>query len=227
MINRSTPRNRIGAVVAAVALAGILAGPATAQAEPRGYGQDDAGIALVYGTFNPPGETNQVLLVGGDLEGFCLAGPMGPGPGEAPARFFTRNDGSLDVKINDKDQPIYLYEQTVGDALTEWLPAVCGAYLVDEVALPDAVAEGTADLKVRDSVIGPDLIEVFNSVNGRLTATDGSGAEYRVRAAADFTLVPLLDPDGAPVLDPNGDLILVPAGDPADFVSFDLKQIRR
>ena len=40
-------------------------------------------------------------------------------------------------------------------------------------------------------------------------------------------LVPLLDPNGDPILDPNGDLILVPAGDPAEFVSFDLTEIRR
>lgn len=227
MINDNTTKRRIGAVVAAGALAGIVAVPATAQAEPQGYDRDDAGVALVYGTFNPPGETNQVLLLGGDLQGFCEAGPEGPGPGEAPARFFSRNDGTLDVKINDKDQPIYLYEQTMGDALTEWLPAVCGAYLGGGVPLPDAVAAGTANLKVRDSVISPELIEVFNSANGHLTATDGSGAEYRVRAAADFTLVPLRDPDGELVLDPDGELILVPAGNPAEFVSFDLKQIRR
>jgi len=226
MTNWNTPRNRIGAVVAAGALAGIVAGPATAQAEPQGYDQGNAGVALVYGTFNPPGEINQTLLVGGDLEGFCEAGPAGPGPGEAPARFYTRNDGILDVKINDKDQPVYLYEQTVGDAITEWLPAVCGAYF-GGVALPPAVAEGTADLKVRDSVISDELIEVFNSVNGHLTATDDSGAEYRVRASADLTLVPLRDANGDPVLDPNGDLILVPAGDPAEFVSFDLTEIRR
>jgi hypothetical protein len=226
MTNWNTPRSRIGAVVAAGALAGIVAGPATAQAEPQGYDQGNAGVALVYGTFNPPGEINQTLLVGGDLEGFCEAGPAGPGPGEAPARFFQRKDGTLDVKINDKDQPIYLYEQTAGDAIAEWLPEVCGAYF-GGAALPPAVAEGTADLKVRDSVISDDLVEVFNSVNGYLTATDDSGAEYRVRGSADLTLVPLLDANGDPILDPNGDLILVPAGDPAEFVSFDLMEIRR
>ncbi len=226
MTNSNRTRNTIGAVIAAGTLTGILLGPATAQAEPQGYDQGDAGVALVYGTFNPPGETNQTLLVGGDLEGFCEAGPAGPGPGDAPARFYTRTDGTLDVKINDKDQPIYLYEQTVGDALVDWLPEVCGAYF-GGAALPPAVAEGTADLKVRDSVISDELIEVFNSVNGHLTATDGSGAEYRVRSSADFTLVPLLDANGNPVLDPNGDPILIPEGDPAEFVSFDLTEIRR
>lgn len=226
MTNPNRTRNTIGAVIAAGALTSIVLGPAPALAEPQGYDQGDAGVALVYGTFNPPGETNQVLLLGGDLEGFCEAGPAGPGPGEAPARFFMRNDGSLDVKINDKDQPIYLYEQTLGDPLTEWLPAVCGAY-GNGVALPPAVAAGTADLKVRDAVISDELIEVFNSANGHLTATDDSGTEYRVRASADFSLVPLLDPNGDPVLDPNGDLIFVPAGDPAEFVNFDLKEIRR
>lgn len=226
MTNSNRTRNTIRAAVAAGALTSFVLGPATAQAEPQGYEQGDAGVALVYGTFNPPGETNQVLLVGGDLEAFCTADPMGPGPGEAPARFYMRNDGSLDVKINDKDQEIYLYEQTVGDAIMKWLPEVCGAYFAG-VDLPSAVAEGTADLKVRDSVISEELIEVFNSVNGHLTATDDSGAEYRVRGSADFTLVPLLDSNGDPVLDSNDDLILVPAGDPAEFVSFDLTEIRR
>jgi len=217
---------RIRAVIAAGALASFVLGPATAHAEPQGYDQGDIGVALVYGTFNPPGETNQVLLVGGDLEGFCEAGPVGPGPGEAPARFFTRNDGAFDVKVNDKDQPIYLYEQTIGDAFADWFPEVCGAY-AEGGALPSAIAEGTANLKVRDSVISDEVIEVFNSVNGRLTATDGSGTEYQVRGSADFTLVPLLDPNGDPILDPNGDLILVPSGDPAEFVSYDLKEIGR
>lgn len=226
MTNSNPTRNMIGAVVAAGALTGMLLGPATAQAKPQGYDQRDAGVALVYGTFNPPGESNQVLLVGGDLEGFCEAGPAGASPGEAPARFFMRNDGTLDVKINDKDQPIFLYEQSLGDAIADWLPAVCGAY-AGGADVPSAVAEGTADLKVRDSVISDELIEVFNSVNGHLTATDGSGAEYRVRGSADFSLVPLLDENGEPVLDPDGDLILIPAGDPAEFTSFDLTEIRR
>jgi len=227
MTNLNRNRYTIRAVIAAGALTGFVLGPATAQAEPQGYDQGDAGVALVYGTFNPPGEVNQTLLVGGDLEGFCEAGPAGPGPGEAPARFFMRNDGTFDVKINDRDQPIHLYEQTVGDAITEWLPEVCGAYADEGADLPRAVAEGTANLKVRDSVISDELIEVFNSVNGHLTATDGSGAEYRVRGSADFTLVPLLDENGDPILDEKGGLILVPAGDPAEFVSFDLQEIRR
>lgn len=226
MINSNRTRNTIRAACAATALSSVVLGPATAHAEPLGYDQGSTGVALVYGTFNPPGETNQVLLVGGDLQGFCEAGPVGPGPGEAPARFFTRNDGTLDVNVNDKDQPIYLYEQAVGDAISDWFPEVCDAF-AGGVALPPAVAQGTADLKVRDSVISDESIEVFNSVNGRLTATDGSGTRYRVRGSADFALAPLLDPDGDPILDPNGDSILVPDGDPADFVSFDLKELRR
>lgn len=226
MTNTNRTRKTLGAVVAAGALTGVVLGPSTAQAEPQGYDQGASRVDLVYGTFNPPGEVNQVLLTGGDLEGFCEAGPAGPGPGEAPARFFTRNDGSLDIRVNDKDQPIYLYEQTVGDGLTEWLPQACDAYANGE-DLPSAVAAGTADLKVRNSVISDEQIEVFNSVNGRLTATDGSGAEYSVRASADLTLAPLLDANGDPVLDPDGDLILVPTGDPAEFVSFDLREIRR
>ena len=89
MTNSTRSRNTIGAVVAAGALTGMVLGPATAHAEPQGYDQGAAGVALVYGTFNPAGETNQTLLVGGDLQGFCEAGPAGPGPGEAPTRAST------------------------------------------------------------------------------------------------------------------------------------------
>jgi hypothetical protein len=188
----------IGGAFATAALIGSVLGPATAHAEPQGYIQDVFPVGLVYGTFfEEEGATNFTLLAGGTVEEFCPADP-----GTAPVRVFFRNDGTVDLKVNDKDQPIYLYEQTVGDSM-DWINEVCDAG--DSVA-PYAI--GTADLKVRISIISDDLVDVFNSVNGELVASDGT--EYRVRASADL------------IVGPFG-----PEGDPADFVSFELKKIGR
>lgn len=194
-------KTMIGGALAAAAMVGSALGPATAHAEPQGYIQDEYEVGLVYGTFNESPNPNLTLLVGGTVEEFCPADP-----GTAPMRVFLRNDGTVDLKVNDKDQPIYLYEQTVGDSF-DWIDAVCGQ-LDDN---PDAVepsASGTADLKVRTSIISDDVVDVFNSVNGELTASDGT--RYRVRASADF------------IVGPFG-----PEGDPADFVSLELKKIGR
>jgi hypothetical protein len=195
--NRS--KTIIGGALATAALFGSVLGPATAHAEPQGYIQDEFPVGLVYGTFDE--DPNLTLLVGGTVEEFC------PGdPGTAPMRVFPRNNGTLDLKVNDKDQPIYLYEQTVGDSF-DWIDAVCGKLEGN----PDTVepyAIGTADLKVRTSVISDELVDVFNSVNGELIASDDT--EYRVRASADLIVE-------------NG----VPVGNPADFVSFELTEIRR
>lgn len=186
----------IGGAFATAAMIGAALAPATANAEPQGYIQDVFEVGLVYGTFNE-GE-NFTLLVGGTVEEFCDVGPGDPDPGSAPARVFFRDDGSVDVKVNDTGQPIYLYEQSVGDSF-DWIVSVCG-----ETVTP--FASGTADLKVRISDFGEGNLDIFNSVNGTLTASDES--QYQVRASADFMLE-------------NGALV----DDPADFVSFDLKKI--
>jgi hypothetical protein len=171
----------------------------TAHAEPQGYIQDEFAVGLVYGTFEGAGEKNFTLLAGGTVEEFCP-----DDPGTAPMRVFLRNNGTVDLKVNDKDQPIYLYEQTVGDSM-DWINQVCDGLQGDPVG---TYAEGTADLKVRTSIISDELVDVFNSVNGELTASDGTS--YRVRASADL------------IVGPSG-----PVGDPADFVSFELKKIGR
>ncbi len=195
--NRS--KTTIGGALATAALFGSALGPATAHAEPQGYIQDEFPVGLVYGTFDE--DPNLTLLVGGTVEEFCPADP-----GTAPMRVFLRNNGTVDLKVNDKDQPIYLYEQTVGDAF-DWIDAVCGN-LDGSQDTVEPYASGTADLKVRTSVISDESVDVFNSVNGELVASDG--AEYRVRASADFVVE-------------NG----VPVGNPADFVSFELRKIGR
>jgi hypothetical protein len=65
---------------------------------------------------------------------------------------------------------------------------------------------GEADLKVRITVLSADRAEVFNSVNGKATGTDGT--EYKVRGSADLSV--------------EGGI-----GDPRDFVDFTLREIRR
>lgn len=202
-------RTRITSVALATAAAvgGSVAGPTTAHAEPQGYIQGELGVGYFYGTFNEG--PNMTLLAGGTAEEFCLDNPGDPfaaEPGVAPLRIFLRNDGTVDLKVNDKDQPIYLYDQTQGDG-PDWISGLCADYFAGN-PVPEPFASGTADLKVRISVITDDLVDVFNSVNGELVATDGS--EYRVRASADLVVE-------------NG----VPVGDPSNFVSFELTEIRR
>lgn len=187
------PRNltKIFLLATVAALVGLSS---PAGANPQGYIEGQEEVGFFYGTFN---ETpNIALLAGGTAEEFC--GELGT----APSRVFIRSDGSVDIKVNAKDQPIHLYEINFS-GVPEWLDVVCGGGLD-----PKPFASGTADLKVRISVLSESTVDVFNSVNGKATGTDGT--EYKVRGSADLTVV-------------NG----MPVGDPADFVSFDLKEIKR
>ena len=119
---------------------------------------------------------------------------------------FLRDDGTVDLKVNDKDQPIYLYYTDFND-IPEWLGAVCPGIAGGE-APPEPFATGEADLKVRITVVSENLLDIFNSVNGKATGTDGT--EYKVRGTADLIVE-------------NG----VPVGDPREFVGFKLTEIRR
>ena len=204
-----TRTTRIASVVLAIAAAGGVAGSATAHAEPQGYIEDEMGVGYFYGTFDDG--PNMTLLVGGTAEEFCEVAasegidPFDAEPGVAPLRVFLRASGATDLKVDDKGQPIYLYDQTVGDA-PDWIGGICADWALGN-AVPQPYAAGAADLKVRISIT-EDAVDVFNSVNGELLAVDGT--EYRVRASADLVVV-----DGAPV------------GNPSDFVSLDLTEIRR
>jgi hypothetical protein len=181
-----------------VASSVLIASIAPATASPQGYIQGQEGVGYFYGTFNE--SPNIALLVGGDAGEFCGA----EDPGSAPSRVFLRSDGSVDIKVNDKAQPIFLYEINFGE-VPPWLDQVCGD-LAAGLPTPEPFATGTADLKIRVSVVSDDFVEVFNSVNGKATGTDGT--QYKVHAAADL------------VVGPNG-----PLGNPEDFVSFSLKEI--
>ncbi len=201
----TTNRRNVVTVLAALVL---LASAATAaMAAPQGYIEEEFGVGYFYGTFGE--DPDVVLLVGGTAEEFCLDNPDDPfnaEPGTAAGRTFLRTDGSIDFKVNAKDQPVNLYYSEVGDGPI-WITQVCDDYLAGGPA-PEPFASGTADLKVRISVASETLVDVFNSVNGTATGTDGT--EYKVRASADLVVE-----DG------------VPQGNPADFVDFELTEIRR
>lgn len=188
----------------------LLGLPAPAGAKSKGFVEEEFPYGYFYGTF---GESpNVLLLAGGTAEGFCPDGFDGT-PGTTTSRTFVRQDGSVDVKVNDRGQPIHLYK-IVSDDAEAWITDVCED-IEDGDPAPVPFASGTVNLKVRDSYVsdpGPPE-RLFNSVNGKATGTDGTeyeGTEYRVRAAADIPFE-----DGAPV------------GFPPDWVSFELREIGR
>jgi hypothetical protein len=194
------------AVVASL-FVGVLTAPALAV---KPVVEEEMKYGYFYGTFGL--DENIVLLAGGAAEDFCPDGFEGS-PGLATSRTFVRQDGSVDVKVNDRGQPIHLYETGTLDAMA-WITQVC-ADIFGGADAPVPFASGTANLKVRDSYLfedGPPT-HIFNSVNGRATGTEGTehdGTEYKVRAAAD---IPFVDGGGPPI------------GDPPDWLSFDLKEI--
>ena len=182
---------------AVAALLLVVAAPATA--DPQGFIEDELEYGFFYGTFDQ--SPNVALFAGGRIEEFCFGDP-----GTAPLRVFLRNDGTVDLKVNDKDQPIYLYYTEFND-IPDWLGAICPGIAGGD-APPDPFATGEADLKVRITVVSENKLEIFNSVNGKATGTDGT--EYKVLGTVDLIAV-----DG------------VPLGDPREFVDLKLKKIRR
>ena len=191
----------------ALALALVVVTAGSSAADPKGFIEDELGVGFFYGTLGE--HPNVVLLVAGTAEEFCEANPDDPfnaEPGVAPLRIFPRADGSVDFKVNDKGQPIHLYETDI-DGAPPWIGQVC-ADLAAGGETPAPFASGIADLKVRLSFESEDRIDVFNSVNGVASGTDGQA--YRVRAWADLVVE-------------NG----IPIGDPADFVGFRLQPIGR
>ena len=186
-------------LVAGAAVMVMVAAAAPASASAKGFIEAELEDGFFYGTFDQ--SPNVALTAGNPIEGFCL-GELGT----APLRVFERKSGAVDLKVNDKNQPIYLYE-TDSDDVPAWLEEICPGILQGD-SPPEPFATGEADLKVRVSLVSDDLVEVSNSVNGKATGTDGT--EYKVRATADLVVV-----DGAP------------QGDPRDFIGFKLTEIRR
>ena len=191
-------RRTFGVLAASVMLIVLAAAPAGA--DPQGYIEDELRYSYFYGTFDQ--SPNVMVFAGGTAQEFCV--PEGDEPGTAPLRVFLRDDGTVDLKVNDKDQPIYLYyNYNQNPDIPLWLGDVCSGELD-----PEPFAMGTADLKVRISVISPNLVEVFNSVNGKAIGLDGT--EYKVHGSADLVV--------------END---VPVGDPGDFVDLKVTEIRR
>jgi len=193
------------AIAGVTALAvGLSALPSQAKsgssASPQGFIEAQLEYGYFYGTFDQT--PNVALFAGGDFQESCDGGE----PGTAPMRVFLRKDGTVDLKVNAKDQPIYLYYTEFNDIPT-WLDEICPGIAGGAVP-PAPFATGDADLRVRDTIVSDDLVEVFNSVNGKATGTDGT--EYKVRGTADLVVA-------------GG----VPVGDPRDFVGFTLTEIRR
>jgi hypothetical protein len=192
------------AIAGATTLAlGLAAAPSQAKPEAgsgaRGFNATELDYGFFYGTFDQT--PNVALFAGGPIEDSCFGET-----GSAPLRVFERTDGSVDLKVNDRDQPIYLYYTEFND-IPVWLGAVCPG-IVQGDDPPEPFATGAADLKVRISVVSEDVQEIFNSVNGKATGVDGT--EYKVRGSADLVV------EGG-----------VPVGDPRDFVGFKLTEIRR
>lgn len=184
----------------------LVAVAVPALAEPRGYEKENLPIGYFYGTFDA--SDNLLLLAGAPAEAFCADNPESPfdgSPGEAPSRVYVRDDGSVDVKVDDRNQPIYLYASGAISEAPGWIAGVCAGEIE-----PNLIAEGTANLKVRDTYLfedGPPT-HIFNSVNGKAVAPDGT--TFKVRASADI---------------PFGDQ--GPIGVPPDWVSLEVKEIKR
>lgn len=171
----------------------------TASAAPQGYVEDEFQYGYFYGTPETfQGEEGMVLFAGGPAEAFCDGDP-----GRATARTFFRHDGSIDIKVDAKDQPIWVYETDLG--AIELLDEACDP----NTPTPEVFAEGTALLKVRMTINTDGTLDIFNSINGKVTAADGSW--WKVRGSADFGVAA------------NGDLI----GNPAEFVFLEIHQISK
>lgn len=184
-------RRKTTLLVAAVAMIMVTAAPAGA--EPRGFVGDE----LHYGFFYASFDLGVAVFAGGPVESFCE-----DDPGSAPLRVFERSDGSVDLKVDAGNQPIWVYDSDVEPPVL--VDHVCGG----QIAPPEVFASGTANLKVRISILANGVQEVSNSVNGTATAADGT--QWKVRTWADLTVV-----DG------------IPQGDPAEFQGVKIQQIRR
>lgn len=173
------------------AIAVIVAAAAPAGAEPKGFVQGE----LQYGFFYANFDAGVSVFAGGPVESFCDSDP-----GRAPLRVFERNDGSVDLMVDASNQPIWVYQSFLEPPVL--VEQVCSG----QIAPPEAFATGTANLKVRISILGNGGEEVFNGVNGKATA--GDGTQWKVRTWADLTVI-----DG------------IPQGDPAEFQGVKIQQI--
>lgn len=182
-------RRKMTMLVMLVAM--IMAAAAPAVAEPQGFVEDEFHYGFFYANF----DEGVSVFAGGPVESFC-----GGDPGTAPLRVYERNDGSVDLMVDARNQPFWVYESDVEPPVL--LEQVCSG----QIAPPEAFAIGSGNLKVRISVLPDGVLEVSNSVNGKARSADGT--RWKVRTWADLTVI-------------NG----VPQGDPAEFQGVKIQQI--
>lgn len=189
--DRSTdgpPARTVTVLLTALALVVGLVGPATARG--RGFERAVISEGLFYGDF----EQDVLLFVGGTTAAIC----DGADEPTHRARVFERRDGSVDIKVDGSEQPIFLYSSELG--APQFIEATCAAMSDGDDSTvpvePFAVGEGT--VKIRNTIEPDGTFDVVNSTRGSATGPDGT--TFRVRGWADLTIV-----DG------------VPQGDPADF----------
>lgn len=182
-------RNRMSLLV--IVLAVILPSAAPAWAQSRGFVADEFEYGFFYSNF----DVGVSVFAGGPVESFCEGEPR-----SAPLRVFERKDGSVDLKVDAKNEPIWVYQSEIEPPVL--LEQVC----TGQIAPPEAFATGTANLKVRLSILTDGTEEFFNGVNGKVTAVDGT--RWKIRTWADFSVV-------------DGEL----QGDPAEFQGVSIHQI--
>lgn len=198
-------RRKLFACLTALGLLAALALPAGADA--NGYFETEMPVGYFYGEFGSG--LNLLLFVGGTAAEFCLDSPNDPflaEPGSGIFRIFERQSGAVDIMANQQSQPIYLYE--FDGEVPDLLFATCDALFDGDPSTNpvEPFASGYGNLKVRLGIHPDGTVDVFNSVNGKVSASDGT--QWKVHASADLTVV-----DDVPV------------GDPADFVSIRVHQI--
>lgn len=193
---------KLGVALVAVAIAlATLAAPSSAKT--KGHVEQEIGVGYFYSTFDQ--SPNTQLIVGGAAEEFCESSPDDPfngEPGTTTARIFERRNGSVDIRVFDKTQPIFLYETVLSEAPL-WIAQVCDDYIESGVA-PEPLAIGTGILRAHIAIGTDGVVDVFNAVHGWANGPDGT--RYKVDASADLVVV-------------GGD----PVGNPEDFVSLRLK----
>lgn len=182
-------RQKMTMLVTVVAMIMVAAAPAVA--DPQGFVEDE----LHYGFFYANFDEAVTVFAGGPVQSFC-----GGDPGTAPLRVYERNDGSVDLMVDARNQPIWVYQSDLEPPIL--VEQVCSG----QIEPPETVATGTANLKARISILPNGVQEVSNGVNGKATSDDGT--RWKVRTWADFTVI-----DG------------LPQGDPAEFQGVKIQQI--
>lgn len=157
-------RHRSPRLVVAMTLiliaAAAAAAAAAAEAEPGGFVQGETHSGFLYANFGAEGSVS----AGGPLELSC------GGDGDvasAPLVVLERNDGSVDLMVDARNQPIWVYRSTLE------APVLVNLTCTAEIAPREAFATGSANLRVRITILGAGVQEASNGVNGK-AALDGT-----------------------------------------------------